>query len=115
MRTSLQETLRRGASLALLTSATLVVLNVTAANAEVTTDQPATDTQVAVFTVDPVDSLGQLPADLAAALDTAESRANADPSNLAPPYVLRDTGTIVAPVASSADTSKVAYASEGVV
>jgi hypothetical protein len=106
----MRRTIGRGLGLGLFASAALVGINPPAVNAAVTSDQPATDTQVAVFTVDPAESQDQLPAALAAALETAETRADADPSDLAPPYVNRATARVVAPVTSVADVTKVAYA-----
>jgi hypothetical protein len=110
VKTRMYRRMGRAVCLSLLASAALVWVDPPAGHAAVTTDQPATDTQVAVITVDPTDGLDQLPADLAAALETAEVRAGEDPENLAPPYVVRATGRIVAPVVSTADTTKVAYA-----
>lgn len=100
--------------LGLLASVALVGANPSSGHAAITTDQPATATQVAVITVDPADGLDQLPANLAYALDTAEFRTDEDPSNLAPPYVIRSTGRVVAPVTSAADSNKVAYAANAI-
>lgn len=99
----------RAVCLSLLASAALVGVNPPASHAAVTTDQPATDTQVAVITTDPAAGVDQLPADVAAALETADTRTDEDPGNLAPPYV-NGAGRIVAPVTSAADSTKVAYA-----
>ncbi|MEJ3742960.1 hypothetical protein WEI85_06705 [Actinomycetes bacterium KLBMP 9797] len=110
MKTRIYRRVGRAACLSLLASAALAGVNPPAGHAAVTTDQPATDTQVAVTTVDPADGVGQLSASLAAALETAEVRTAEDPTNLAPPYVARATGRIVAPVTSVADATKVAYA-----
>ena len=52
----------------------------------------------------------QLADDVAQALESAEARAEADPADLAPPYVDRTTGRIVAGVRTGADSTKTAYA-----
>lgn len=80
-----------------------------AASTDVTGDRPATATAVEVFTTAPA-LPDQLADDVAQALETAEARAEADPADLAPPYVDRATGRIVAGVRTDADSTKVAYA-----
>lgn len=80
-----------------------------AASTDVTGDRPATATAVEVFTAAPA-LPDQLADDVAQALDTAEARAEADPADLAPPYVDRSTGRIVAGVRAEAGSTKVAYA-----
>jgi hypothetical protein len=79
---------------------------------DVTGDRPATATAVEVFTV-PAAIPDQLSDDVAQALETAEVRAEADPADLAPPYVDRATGRIVAGVRADAESTKVAYAAAG--
>jgi hypothetical protein len=80
---------------------------------DVTGDRPATATAVEVFTV-PAAIPDQLSDDVAQALETAEVRAEADPADLAPPYVDRATGRIVAGVRADAESTKVAYAAAGI-
>lgn len=80
---------------------------------DVTGDQPATSTAVEVFTTPPA-LPEQIADDVAQALETAEVRAEADPADLAPPYVDRATGRIVAGVRAEADSTKVAYAASSI-
>jgi hypothetical protein len=80
---------------------------------DVTGDQPATATAVEVFTAAPA-TPDQLADDVAQALETAETRAEADPADLAPPYVDRATGRIVAGVRTEAGSTKVAYAAASI-
>jgi hypothetical protein len=80
---------------------------------DVTGDRPATATAVEVFTVPPA-MPDQISDDVAQALETAEARAEADPADLAPPYVDRATGRIVAGVRTDADSTKVTYAAAGI-
>lgn len=80
---------------------------------DVTGDRPATSTAVEVFTAPPA-TPDQISDDVAQALETAETRAEADPADLAPPYVDRGTGRIVAGVRADADSTKVAYAAASI-
>ncbi|TDC36675.1 S1 family peptidase [Micromonospora sp. KC213] len=82
-------------------------------SADVTGARPATATAVEVFTVPPAVP-DQLADDVAIALETAEARAEADPTDLAPPYVDPTTGRIVSGVRASAASTKVAYAGAGI-
>jgi hypothetical protein len=84
-----------------------------AGSADVTGNRPLTATAVEVFTVEPAvpDQLSDV---VAQAFEKAEARAEADPADLAPPYVDRATGQIVAGVRSGADTTKVAYAANSI-
>jgi hypothetical protein len=66
-------------------------------NAAVTSDQPATPTAVAVFTVDPSADAPALAADVQFALDTAVARAEEKPADFAPPYVDPATNKLYAP------------------
>ncbi|MBM7856496.1 S1 family peptidase [Lentzea nigeriaca] len=84
-----------------------------AASTDVTGDRPATSTVVEVFTTPPA-TPDQYADDVAQALETAEARAEADPADLAPPYVDSATGRIVAGVRAEADSTKVAYAAAGI-
>ncbi len=80
---------------------------------DVTGDRPATSTAVEVFTTPPA-TPDQISDDVAQALETAEARAEADPADLAPPYVDRATGRIVAGVRTDADSTKVANAAASI-
>ncbi|WP_165945295.1 S1 family peptidase [Micromonospora sp. KC723] len=82
-------------------------------SADVTGGRPATASAVEVFTGPPAVP-DQLSDDVALALEAAEARAEADPADLAPPYVDRATGRIVVGVRGNADSTKVAYAAAGI-
>ncbi|MGW4461517.1 trypsin-like serine protease [Micromonospora sp. NPDC004704] len=111
MRVRMRPAMARALVLGLLASGVVLALpGVASADTEVTEDAAATDTAVAVFTADLGDGLTELSARDAAALETAEARAEADPTDLAPPYYDALTGRVAAPVLTTASPTKVAYA-----
>ncbi|GAA3684535.1 hypothetical protein GCM10022267_84150 [Lentzea roselyniae] len=101
--------LTRVIAVASLAAAVLTAGQSAVASTDVTGDRPATATAVEVFTAAPA-LPDQLADDVAQALEAAEARAEADPADLAPPYVDRTTGRIVAGVRTGADSTKTAYA-----
>lgn len=84
------------------------------ADTEVTGDVAATASAVAVFTAELADAVPELPAREAAALETAEARAEAKPNELAPPFYDTVAGRVSAPVTSTSDVSITTYAAAGI-
>jgi V8-like Glu-specific endopeptidase len=83
----------------------------TPASAEITTDQPATATAVAVTTTPPTTD-ETLPRGYAEALQTAVDRAFAAPTEYAMPYVANDA--LIVPVSTAASSTTVATANQDI-
>ncbi|TDC64101.1 trypsin-like serine protease [Micromonospora sp. KC207] len=98
----------------LVTGAVVAAPTSASADTAVTGDVPATATAVAVFTGEPADTAIELPAREAAALETAEARAEGRPDALAPPFYDPGTARVSAPVVSTGDVTAVPYAAAAI-
>lgn len=101
----------RFATVTIAAAAAIVWFPAASANAEITTDQPATSTAVAVTTTAPVTD-ETLPRGYAEALQVAVDRAYATPTQYAMPYVSNDQ--LIVPVVTGASTTTVTTANQDI-